>query len=301
MTIYGAGYRPLQAPLVGRVRRLLPLFRAEFTSLFRTRMGLLGFLVALAPSIVNLVVLLVRFGVLRFVNEHAPRRPRGARLPIDVDRWDPASVRFYLEPIIDQFTGMAVFLILTGLVASRAIAKDRPTNALELYWTRGISPFGYFMAKWLGSFCLLATAMVLLPFLLWLTGVMLAEDWDFLQDTIAFVPGMVAALTCFTLVLSFLSVGLSALAASANMASVLWCMLLSSGAMVAHLVAVQTQSPTWVGACSVWDAARTLALHLAGLQHPEGTLTGALALLGLSVAVVGLLVRRRLRLREAIG
>ncbi|HLQ36213.1 MAG TPA: hypothetical protein VK348_00325, partial [Planctomycetota bacterium] len=252
MTIYGVGYRPLQVALLSPVRRLWPLVVLEFKSLFRTRWGVVGFLLCLMPQIVSLMVLLARMNVLNFIGHGGPRPPRGMRMPDEALRLDPTAVQFYVEPIMAPNQGLTTMLILTAMVTSRAIAKDRGANALELYWTRGISPLGYFFAKWLGSFLLVGLVTVAMPLLLWLIGVFLAEDWSFFQDTVKFMPRALLGLATFSAVMCYCAITLSAFANSANIASILWCLLLIGSLAVGNMLAGILHQPEFVARLSLW-------------------------------------------------
>jgi hypothetical protein len=308
MTIHELGYRPLDAARIGRIARLRPLWRFEFMTPFRLRVNLItlfGYLAVLMPTIINLVVLLIRLGVMKVLQESPVRNMRGHQLPQHVQeemlRFDPEAPQFYSEMVLFGGMGMLPFLLVSCVVASRSIAKDRATNALELYWTRGITPLGYFAAKWLGSCCLMATTMVLAPMLLWLTGVMLAEDWTFLDRTLVFMPRVLLGLTVFTVVLSYLSVAFSALSSSANMATVLWLMLVAGSSAAGHIVGHVLNSPRLPGSVSIWDGAATLAGEIAGVPRHDGSFEGAAGLVGGVLLGVTILMLRRLRLREAIA
>ncbi len=290
MTIYGVGYRSLQFEPQPVRERLQPIVSLEFRTLFRTRFGVALFLFCLLPSIVNLVVLLMQMGVLQFGGGMTGMLPE--RLRAD-------HVMFYVDSIVaDSF---APFLILSALVSSRAIAKDRAANALELYWTRGITPAGYMLAKFLGSFLLLCLMCVVAPVVLWVMGVLLAEDWTFLRNTIRFMPRVVAGLLAFTVLLGFLPVAFSALAGTANLASVMWCMLIVGTTGFARVLAELTEDAAWMPAVSLWDAAGTVARAIAGMPQPDGSVGNALLALFVAGGVLTALMVRRLRLREAIG
>ncbi len=300
MTIYGVGYRALRYEPVSTLVRLRAIADVEFRTLFRSKWGVAVFFLCLGPSIVSFVAMLVQLGILQFgppraaeaLQENLPNKP-------DLLRFVPSSIHFYLRPILSE--SFAPFLILSALVSSRSIAKDVAVNALELYWTRGISPRGYFLAKWAGSFALLALVCIGAPLVLWVSGVLLAPDWTLFETTVQFVPRALLGLLAFTLVLSWMPVAFSAIAGTPNLASVFWVMLLIGSTSVGNIVAALLDSPSWAPVISVWDSAGTLAGAIGGLPDAAERLQGALVNLAVVSVVLTLLAARRMRMREAIA
>jgi len=298
MTIYGTQYRPAPYAPTSAWQRLLPIVRLEFTSLFRSRWGIVAFCLCVFPSVIRLVMLLAWVGLLSF---GGPVRRMQGNAPRELQEMMPEGVRFYVEPIVAPEHGFMVFMLLTTLVTARAIAKDRSTNALEFYWTRGISPLGYFGAKWLGSFLLVSTMTVAAPLVLWVAGSLLSDDWTFLHDTVGFMPGVVAGLLVFTASLTFLCILLSAIAGSPNLAMILWCLLLGGSWAVGEMVQSMSRTAGVGSRISLFDAAGALARALAGIPQRGVSIGGAAALLLGVAAVLAALARRRLRLQEAVG
>ncbi len=169
MTIFGLHYRPAPYTPTGRLLRLWPLAAMELRSLFKSIWGVLLFGACALPTLGRMFFLLIWLGVIAFGRRGAPRD-----MPSEMVEFVPTNVDFYVEQVVAPEQGMLVFLLLTAFVSSRAVAKDRATSALELYWTRGISPFGYFAAKWFGTFLLVASLTVLAPLFLWVIGVLFA-------------------------------------------------------------------------------------------------------------------------------
>ena len=54
-------------------------------------------------------------------------------------RFSPFTREFYLGYSTDQ--GFLAFILLTSLIGVRSISGDKAVNALEIYWTRGITPW----------------------------------------------------------------------------------------------------------------------------------------------------------------
>ncbi|MGE3171107.1 MAG: hypothetical protein AB7O97_00690 [Planctomycetota bacterium] len=298
MTVHGLDYRPGPYRPTGRLQRLWPLAVVEFRSLFRGKWSIALFLVCAFPSLVRLVLLLFWLGVLGVGGDRARRA--GAAAPGEFGQFVPTNIDFYVEQVVAPNHGLLPLLVLTALTTARAVAKDRATNALELYWTRGISPLQYFAGKWLGALMQIGTLTVGVPVVLWVVGVIFAEDWSFAADTIGFMPRAVLGLGVFTALLAALGVLVSAFSAGANVATVLWCLLVGGSQVVAELLGILTRDDygAWI---SVWDAAAALARTVAGSAGPGDSAAGAAILLGGLGALLVALARRRLRITEAVG
>ncbi len=295
MVVYGTGYRPLVHEPVPTVQRLLALAVLEFRGLFRTRWGVVGFLICCWPMIVSLVILMARYGVLQFLP--VTQQPRG---PLATDRWDPTALAFHLEPIVTQ--SYTSFLFLTTLVSARAIAKDQAAGALEILWTRAITPWGYFAAKWAGSVFLVGTLLVGGPLVVWLLAVFMAPDWQLLETTLAFVPMLLLGSLLLVVVLTFVATALSALAGTPTFAAILWLgLVLGSWAGTQVLLRVY-RGATWLRAASPWSSAKRLVEWLVAAR-PQQDFSPTAAAIGLSATVLllALLLARRLRTAEAIG
>lgn len=293
------GYRVANYVPVPSWRRWWPLAHQEFLSLFRTKWGVAVFGICLIPSLARLVLLMILFGILDFGPQLRDRLSRG-RGPA-VAMWDPNRIDFYTEPVLAAMPGMVCVLLLTTLVVARAIARDRATNALELYWTRGISPRAYFWAKWVGCFLLVAMVTVVAPLLLWTVAVLLAEDWSLLAATAPALPGMVGGLALGTALLTTVCLQVSAVSRTANGATVLWCVLLIGSQAVGVIVSKVLRQDGLKSTISIWEAFATIVRTCVD-SVPRGVSPGiAFATLGVVVVVLAIVVRRRIRLAEAIG
>lgn len=292
MTIYGRGYRDAVWLPVPASRRWLPLAQMEFRSLFRSRWGIGLFVFCLLPSIINLVLLLVALGVLRW-NGAPPRL--GRRMGDQLAAMLPDRAEFFVESITER--SLVALLILTALVGCRAIAKDRASNALELYWTRGIGPGGYFAGKWLGSFLLLLVLTVAAPLLVWLTGVLVAEDWGYLQDTVGFMPRVLLAHALFAAALAWLSVAVSGLMTAPNFAMVTWLLLVAGSGAVAGILGELVPAVGWLRHLGLWAALGDTDRWIAGTLADAGVAPLSLAAWLLLPSSLLLL---RLRRQEAV-
>jgi len=295
MAIHGTGYRPLEYRPTSLLRRMWAISALEYKSLFRRRLGVMVFIACLAPALFNLVIVCIQMGLFQF------SMPEGD-VQVVVSRLDPKSIDFYLTSVVGEFPSFLVFLVLTSLVSCRAIAKDRESSALEIYWTRGITPRDYFVAKWLGSFLLLGTVFVGGPLLNWLLGVAFAPDEEFFAVTSVFVPRVLLGLVIFTAGLTFVAVLFSAIAGTANLASILWLFLLLGTAAVGRVLARVFGGEWWFKAIDPWDALKRVAEWVSGYV-PRQNYDPMLALLSVSAVILVLLflAARRLRGEEAIG
>ncbi len=296
MTVYGLEYRPKDYRPTSAWQRLRPLVRAERNVLFRSKWGIGTLLFCVSPLFVRLVILLGYLGLLPFAGR---LRDAAEDVPPAMRMWIPTEVEFYVEQVVAMEQGFFVFLVLTAMATARTIAKDRATNALELYWTRGISPFGYFVGKWFGAFSLVGCVTVGGGLLLWLVGILFAEDWTYFESTAPFMPRALFALLTFTVVMTLLCVLLSAVCASANLATILWCLLLG-GSFAVEIVLRELLPGNRDTTAAIWEAAATVARAIAGVPYRGHSLEGSLWLLGALLLSLSLLARRSLRATEAI-
>ena len=297
MTIYGAGYRKLTYEQTSMWTRLWPIAWGEYRVLFRKKLGVLMFLLCLGPSLFNLGVLMLFMGVIQ-IGAGAETLDRMAEMN---PRMSPSTIEFFFTPISEP-PSFLVFLLLTASVSCRAIAKDRETRAMEIYWTRCIEPAGYFFAKWFGSFMLIGTVTVVAPLFVWIMGCVTAPDWGYLEHTITFVPRVLLALTIFTALLTTIAVMFSAVAATANLASILWLSLIAGSAAVGRALSRFFPGEHGFKAINPWDASKRVAEWVSGYP-PAQPFSVGVAWFALFVIIggLGVLASRRTRRLEAIG
>ena len=290
-------YRPLRCERTTGYKCLWPLARQEALTVFRTKWGVALYLFCLMPGIVRLIMLLIMFGVIQF----GPMPLRlGENIPAGMRHLDPKDASFYLHSTLEVMPGMVFFMLLTTMIVARSVARDRATNALELYWTRGISPWGYLFAKWWGGYLITATMTVALPLLLWISACLLADDWTLFQQTFAqfFVGlGAIAAVTAlWTLIGTFVS----ASAASANAAMVIWCVLLVGTRALGGILSGILKEPELQSCLSFWEAGGVIVRSIADLPQQRTWLGGAVATMLALFLTTLLLARRRMRVQEAL-
>lgn len=293
MAIYARGYRDATYTPTAWAARVWPIARHEFLSMFRVRFGAILFLLCLAPTVGNLIFLLVRAGLW----EIGPGG-RGGNVPLG-DRLDPASANFYMWPITTL--SFVPFLVLTTLVSVRAIAKDRAAGALEIYWTRAISPWAYFAGKWYGSFLLLSAAFVAGPLVLWLTSVLVAPDWSQLEATIGMIPRVLLGLTWLCAMMALLAVSVSALASTPNFASIVWLFLVVGSLGFGQVLRFALRE-NWTVAINPWRAGKRVVEWFAGFEpFFDYSPWAALGLCSGTALVLVVLAARRLRVLEAVA
>jgi ABC-type transport system involved in multi-copper enzyme maturation permease subunit len=294
MVIHDLGYRALRYEATPGWRRLLPLAWIEVGVLFRHRLGQAFLLLCLLPTLGYLMLQLWLSGIVELGGIET------RRLQQELEVIDPSRIGFYLEPVLD-YSRISI-LVLAALVGCRSIAKDRAAGALELLWTRGITPRQYFAGKWLGSIALLGMICVAAPFLLWLYSVLSAPDWGLLERTIRFLPRVLLALATYTLLLSFWAVAFSAIAGSANVATLFWLLLLGGLAVLRTVLAQMFRGQTWWRGVDPYEAAVRVARWIAGETRVGWNWPVGYALAGLATVTIllGVLAARRLRMGEAL-
>jgi ABC-type transport system involved in multi-copper enzyme maturation permease subunit len=277
--------------------RAWPLAEFEFRSLFRSTWGVVLFLFCLFPGLARLVMLLIIFGVVNF-------GPAGLRARLEnrsqFATLDPWRVDFYLEPVLAVMPGLVFLLLLSTLVVARTVARDRMANALELYWTRGISPLGYVFGKWLGGFLLLAVVTVAVPVALWVTASLLADDWALMAGSVVGMLRAALGLGLVTWIWTGMCLAISTLCNRPNTAMVAWCMLLVGSSAVGVVLANVLHEP-WLRSClSVWEAGGVVVRAIAGISQRDASIPGAFASLLTTVTLLAAAAWWRLRRTEAI-
>lgn len=300
-TIHGTGYRQLEYEPTPRWARIWPIAVLEFKSLFRRRFGNWLYFVCFGPSLFMLGVMIVYLNQAQIMGNEDAGQMIDRMLGTGGGAFYPRAASFYIEPTLSW--NFIVFLFLTFLVSCRAIAKDRAANALEIYWTRGITPLDYFVGKWLGSILLLGLPMAVCPTVIWLVGVLSAEDWTFFQDTAGFVLPAIAGLIGFTAVMTGIPTAFSALCRNPNFAAILWLMLVTGTTLLANLLAHEVmRGDQWISAISPWEGGAHIVRSMTGAPtNFSYDAWGAAFILGGICFVLVLLVLRKLRLREAVA
>lgn len=296
MTVFGSGYRALDYEPTSALRRWLAIALIELRATFRNRRSTILFLWCQTPGFMSLVLLLVWSGFWQFGN-----RPGGGMGAGGMGRAGPEDIEFYLASV----TSPQAFLTITTLVAftiSRAIARDRASQALEILWTRGVTPLGYFTGKVMGAAMVLGIGGLLVPLVLWLFAWANAPTDAFLAETARFLPRLAAALAFHTFAVATFAVSVSSFARTANSASIAWVILMVGGSAFAGVAQRLARGAPTLRTSSPWDVIRRATESIAGVE-PRAEFPAATAWIafGVFAAAAVILVLRRLRMQEAIG
>lgn len=292
-------YRQLHCERTTGYERLWPLARQEALTIFKTKWGLALYLFCLMPGIGRIIMLLIIFGVIKF-GPTPLRNGFDGEIPAAMRHLDPNEASFYLHSTLAVMPGMVFFMLLTTMIVARSVARDRATNALELYWTRGISPWGYLFAKWWGGFLITATMTVALPLLLWTSACFLADDWTLFQQTFAQVFIGLGALAAVTALWTMIGTFVSACAGSANAAMVAWCILLVGTRALGGILSGVLKEPELQSCLSFWEAGAVIVRSITDLPQTRTSLGGAVATMAVLFLSTLLLARRRMRVQEAL-
>jgi ABC-type transport system involved in multi-copper enzyme maturation permease subunit len=293
MAIFGHGYRPLHYEPVGAARRWLPLAHMEWRSLLRTRWGFSAYLLCAVPSLISLLLLLFHVG---FVDLF----PRGIERDLKANGLSPTALRFYLDPIL--VWSYLPFLLLTTMVSSRAVAKDRASGALEILWTRSISPWGYFLGKWCGSLALLGVLFFVLPLVIWILGVLMGEGWTVLEQTAPFMPRFFLAMLVLVVVLSFIPTAFSALAATPGFSSMLWVGAMLGTWVIHRISDLLRSNEPYLKVIDPWEAGVRISKWIVGMKGiGDEQVVWALCSLGTIVLVLIVALARKLRTATAVA
>ena len=140
------------------------------------------------------------------------------------------------------------------------------------------------------------------PLFNWLLGVFLAPDWGFLEATWEFMPSVALGLVTFTAALTMVAVIFSALASTANLASILWLFLLLGTAAVGRVLARVFDGEWWFKAIDPWDAMKRVAEWICGyVPRQDYDPMLALGWMATLMIALGAVALRRMRSVEAIG
>jgi hypothetical protein len=224
---------------------------------------------------------------------------RGPPGPFRDNVFNPSLPNFYLDTILRS--GFFLFVLYSTVVGSGIIARDRHSNAVELYMTRAVTATRYVLGKWFAVASLLAMQVVAPIFLVWVTAVLLAPDWGVLQDTIGFMPRVLLGLGVLCMFHGFLVTAISASTDTPVFGALLWVICMAFLTMMARILRFHFGPSFWT-ALSPWDACKRIVEAVAGVA--AGTDYAVLDA-GLSMAVFAVLgvvlIRRGLRSVEAVG
>ena len=266
----------------------------EILSWIRNRKLLVLWFVCIAPFLVLLVRLFMALSLV------ALDGGRGGGSGPAFMLGDPEKMDFYAKAILqDSLLPVLVFLAATVV---RTVSQDRRTGALELYFTRPLTPFRYILGRWAGAAFAVASVSTLPAVLVWLTGALAAPDWTFFRETL-WIPGRILLQGAFfSLVLGICASAISSVSSSVRTSQILWAGFLA----VMHLVFSgglrRFLRETWPVQVSPWGTLQRVGEAILGVE-PEVPLSLPLSL-GLSLflaAAAYLVLRRNLKPLEVVG
>ncbi len=267
----------------------------EWASWLRNRKLLILWFVCIVP---HLVLLVRTFMALALVGlDGGPARGRG---PSPAFLGDPESMAFYAKTLLeDSLLPVLVFLAATAI---RTVSLDRKSGALELYFTRPLSPWRYILGRWTGAAMAAASVTALPVLLVWLTGALAAPDWGFLKETL-WIPGRILLQGAFfASVLGICAAALSSMSSSVRTGQILWVGFLA----VMHLVFSgglrRFLHEEWPAQFSPWAILQRVGEAILGVDPEVPLSLSWCAALSLLLVVLSLLVlRRNLKPLEVVG
>ena len=290
MPIYDQGYRRWNGELQRHPLRWWPILRQ----------GVMQFL----PQRKYLALLAVAWIVMIFNGARLFTQLKGAALVdavrgatgIDLGDVGPA---FYWEALHAQTVWALLFTVMVG---SDLIAADRRNKALQLYFSKPITPNDYILGK-LGVIAVFLAVSVWLPSLmLWLFGIAMEPTSAYLS-AVWFVP-LPLTLWCLLqiLVMGLLMLAMSAVAQRPVFIAVSWFILFGYGPFqgIVLLLRNLSRSDAW-SVINLADNLQSTGTWWFGLEssssvHPAfGTLVLILAVVGCYVVV-----RRRIEPVEVV-
>jgi len=299
MAIHDTGFRGFTGQRTSVFDRCMALWATELRRFLKSRRFLAFYVFCIFPAVIALVVVYIRFGVFEGQGSIGGMGvQRGARFnQLFGNSMD--TVGFYLRPMIQDYRSITI--LFSAVVGSAIISRDRQEGALELYFTRGIRPVHYFLAKWSVALTLIL-GQTLFPYLLvWVAAVFLAPDWAYFETTVGFIPHLIAAQLVFGLSLSLFAAAQSATTTSPRFAVMRWVGALFLLIIIANILYLQLRKEIWL-MVSPWHVLQRIAEGIGGAT-PEHNLplTGTVLIwAGLCLASIAA-VRRYLQPVEVVG
>ena len=302
MGVHDLGFRGYEGGRSSVLARIGAIFSTDVRRFFKSWKFLIYFAFSVAPAIFQLVIVYVWFIVFEQGERMSGRRmgPRGAGTFLE--RFFGSSVTdaafYYAVPLT---LGIFLAIIFSGVVGASIVSRDRKSNALEIYFTRGIRPVHYFFGKWSAtSFMLLA--QLLFPYLIvWVWAWTLSPDESFLQATWSMLPRVVLAQLFFCGSLGFLAVAQSVSSESPPFAVIRWCGALFGLHLIARLFVRVLDDDSWL-LLSPWSVLYRIGGEIAGVEPGNELRIGScLIVYAIWMLVGGLWLRRYLRPVEVVG
>jgi ABC-2 type transport system permease protein len=275
MPIYDQGYRRYEARAPLRKARFWPITREALRLVLVRRWFLALAAAAFLPFVVRVVQIYI---VTRFPDA-------GRMLPVDG--------RLFGE-FLNQQVGFTILLSIFG--ASGLVANDLRTGAILAYLSRPLTRRDYVLGKLLVPMALTLAVTLVPGLLLYLSGLSLAPE-TYLKWELAWIgPAIVAQSLAISLVVSLLTLAISALSRSARVAG-LGLFGLIIGTEMVRLVLQQgfRQKPAML--LSIQADLRAVGAALFGLADRDIVMHWGWAALVLAALSLGCLAILRSRVR----
>jgi ABC-type transport system involved in multi-copper enzyme maturation permease subunit len=194
MTIHTRGYRRYEGSLDAKEPRFAPITAQGYEDTIRGPgfKVLFGFIIAITVLLALFVYLELPFLTESFLSRHDRMERRMGNLPSVLA--DPVKNLENAVLLFDQWT--TLFVMLMALFAgSGLISEDLKSRALPLYLVRPITPFDYYLGKFLIPVRLFARAVLLPLVLLVVLAALLRpseEMWTFLWGRMPLLGSIVA-------------------------------------------------------------------------------------------------------------
>jgi len=214
------GFRIYEGGRTSVTSRVLHLAWLEVARFFRSKKFLLFYIFCILPALMQFVLVFLEFVVFEGSGQILGMEGMGRmghRRPFQTGI---SNFSFYFGPMLE--TGPMLVWLFSAVVGAGSLARDRAENALEIYFTRGIRPVHYFLAKW-GAVTFLILCQLLFPFLvIWLSAIFLAPDWTLFEKTVSYLPRMMYGQLFIAGTLALWTTSLSSSTASPRFAAMRW-------------------------------------------------------------------------------
>ncbi len=189
------------------------------------------------------------------------------------------------------FFRMAFVLSLT--LGASIIANDTRSGAFTFYYVRSVRPWDYVLGKLAGYGFLVATLVIVGPFLLAWFRLGMSDSADQFLEQLGIVPKVLAVCALATLVYTAVPLAVSALVPNHRYALAVWAAYYLIVGLIALGIGQATDTP--ISALDIPTALSTIIIALFDLSLIEGVtlgvdaVTATLALLAQGVVAIGLI------------
>jgi ABC-type transport system involved in multi-copper enzyme maturation permease subunit len=291
-------YRRYTGPIrTGKAWRWWPITRTELTTrVFTWRFGLL-YLAAFTPFFFREALLYARF-VIAPVRVNMMAGMTSSHMG-RLMRWN--ELCFYSDYLEDRF--LWLFLLLTAAVLGvPLVARDLRTRAWEIYFSRAVGPFDYFLGKFVAVFLALFILTAGGVVGLFLTTSLLGPDPAFFADNVTWLGSLLAYAALLSGVLSLAALAFGTLAENGLILSGAWLGVFFVAFCIGRVLRLVRDGGTFD-----WVDPKYLFLAASSVIHGYPTASGfpawiAFPLLGAVVTTCLLVLARFLkRQREGLG